>query len=226
MNQNEALLIIDMQRGFMPASEGDRLSLPGFGELPVTGGELLIPHINELTVAFNGLHLGRVESTRDAHPRVTAHFSDEPDYESTWPAHCIFGTPGSELHPDLLIRKQGLSVDYLKGMEACLSPEDDDSYSGALARSPYTGKTLPEGLRDNGINHVTITGVALGDGAEHKLCVDSTAVDLYELGFDVTVVTDATEAVLPGNKELCFRNLGDMGIRLATTKEVLSYVHA
>lgn len=223
MTHNEALLIIDMQRGFMPASEGERLGEAGFGELPVAGGELLIPKINELTMAFQGLRRNHVDWTRDAHPHQTAHFSEDPNYIDTWPPHCVFGTAGSELHPDLYIAQHGMFPGYLKGEQPCESPADDDSYSGALARNPFSGKLLPDELRANGIDTVTITGVALGDGAEHKLCVDSTAADFHNLGFNVTVVTDATEAVLPENKEICFRNLGDMGIRLATTEEVLNY---
>lgn len=226
MKHNEALLIIDMQRGFMPTTEGDRLGEPGFGELPVAGGELLVPKINELTMAFHGLRRAHVEWTRDAHPHHTAHFSDHPNFVDTWPSHCVFGTAGSELHPGLHIARHGMFPGYLKGERACTSPADDDSYTGALARNPLSGNLLPDELREMGIDTVTITGVALGDGADHKLCVDATAVDFHNLGFDVTVVTDATEAVLPENKELCFRNLGDMGIKLATAEEVLNYVRA
>ncbi len=42
-----------------------------------------------------------VVATRDHHIDPGAHFAATPDYVDTWPAHCVVGTGGVELHPDL-----------------------------------------------------------------------------------------------------------------------------
>jgi nicotinamidase/pyrazinamidase len=215
------LIIVDAQRGFMPASEGERLEKDGFDELGVTDGDKIVSPINRLSAAFARANWP-IATTQDYHPSQTAHFSETPNFVDTWPVHCVGGTSGAELHPDLLVAQQPeLATHFIKGDIACTSPADDTSYTGALAYNPETGVTLPDWLHAQRTKHVYVTGLALGDGSEHKLCVDSTASDLHRQGFDVTLITDATEAVLPENRELCMRRLGASGIHLVTTAELL-----
>lgn len=207
---------------------------PGFNELGVPGGEAVIEPINTLTTAFQEAGIENVY-TQEAHPddRVepyqrTAHFAaigEEPNFINVWPDHGRAGTPGADLHPALLIAQDPtLTRRFIKGDVVAATPEDDTSYTGALAHDPVTGELLPDYLRRKGKKFLTIVGLALGDGEENMLCVDSTATDFKKQGFDVTVVTDAVEAVLPPNREKCLRNMGNMGIRLATTAEVLAVV--
>lgn len=220
--RKEALVIVDAQRGFMPASEGNRLSLEGFGELGVEGGQNIIDHLNALTRRMSEKALGLIATTQDWHPTDTAHISDTPNYLTTWPAHCIANTPGAELHPDLLVAQYpDLATRFIKGDKACATPEEDDSYTGALAYNPATGQQLPDWLREQGADTIYVAGLALGDGNEHPLCVDSSARDLHNEGFNVTLITDATEAVVPENRERCFTNMAALGIRLVTTNELL-----
>lgn len=219
----EALVIVDTQRGFMPASEGERLQLSGFGELGVDGGEYIVERINRLTAALSATAGNLIATTQDWHPVHTAHFATEPNYIDTWPSHCVANTDGAELHPDLLVAQQPeLATRFIKGTEACTSPADDDSYTGALAMNPETGLLLPDYLQQHRVRRVYVAGLALGDGDEHPLCVDSTARDLKKQGFEVTLVTDAAEAVFPANRATCFANLGRLGVNLATTEELLT----
>lgn len=217
---NTALLIIDAQRGFMPASEGQRLGGEGFGELPVIGGENIVPAVNALTTACRELGTP-VMTTQDWHPLNTAHFNEEPNYVNTWPVHCVADTLGAQLHPQLIaaVPDRGITA-FKKGTESAQTPQEDTSYTGYLAKNE-AGQTLPEVLKKHRISTLYVVGLALGDGHEHPLCVDSTALDFKKAGFDVTVVTDAVEAVLPQNRELCFKNLGKAGVKLATTAEAL-----
>lgn len=214
MYKHEALGIIDGERCFFPKQEGYRLNLPGFGELGVEGGEKIIDPINLLTHYFRRYNR-YIFDTRDQHPEETAHFD-------IWAKHGVANTPGGELHPDLLIAQHPSIVeDFIKGDVVAKTPEEDTSYTGALAHNTE-GLLLPDALRQRNINSVTLTGLALGDGAERKLCVDSTAVDLFNDGFDVTVVSDAVEAVFPEDREVCLQRMGAMGIKIATTAEVLA----
>ncbi len=220
---NQALVIVDAQRCFMPAEEGVRLNVPGFGELGVEGGQNIVAPLNQLTDAFNRSGLP-VFTTQDQHPEETAHFSAEPNFVNTWPKHGRAGTPGGELHPDLLVAQDPWrATRTIKGDVVAQGPEDDTSYTGALAHDK-DGELLPDALRRLKVTAVTVGGLALGDGAENKLCVDSTAVDLFKQGFEVTVVTDAVEAVLPENRAKCLRNLAKLGLKLATTAEVRELV--
>src|SRR5262249_19580081 len=139
-----ALVVVDVQPGFVP----ERADLPGSGELGVPDGEGIIPNINRLLGKFAALGCD-VVTTQDYHPEVTAHFSDEPNFVTTWPRHCVGGTPGAELHPDLEI--PGSAVRFRKGMESLKPGEFDTSYSGYFATDPVTGISLP--------NHLAVRGV-------------------------------------------------------------------
>lgn len=221
----EALIIVDAQRGFMPAHEGTRLALPGFGELGVEGGEKIVEKINALTRALGEKTFGLIATTQDWHPLHTAHISETPNFVDTWPVHCIANTPGAELHPDLLVTQEpALATRFIKGDQPCATPAEDDSYTGALAYNPETGVRLPDWLREQGAETVYVTGLALGDGNEHPLCVDSTARDLHQEGFNVSLITDAAEAVFPENRAQCFQQMATRGIRLLTTHEALQEI--
>jgi nicotinamidase/pyrazinamidase len=224
MNHNKALLIIDAQRGFMPAEEGVRTAMRGFGELPVPDGQAVVAPLNKLTLDFLD-HRQTVVTTQDWHPAETAHFSNNPNYVDSWPSHCVAGTPGASLHPELLAAK-AVSAHFYKGDVAAKTPDDDTSYTGALAHAASDETLLlPDYLEARGVRRVYIGGLALGDGDKHPLCVDSTAIDLYRKRFDVAVLTDAVEAVLPENRDKCFQKLGELGIRLITTQEAAVEVY-
>lgn len=210
--EKRALIVVDMENDFIT------------GSLAVPGAENLIEKVNRATRAFGHAALP-VAATLDFHPKFTAHFSDEPNFVDTWPVHCVAGTHGAELHPELEIAKHhALATRFIKGTEPCESPADDNSYTGVLAHNPETGLLLPQWLERRGIEEVDVLGLAIGDGDEKKLCVDSTAADLHELGYRVNLVTDATEAVLPENRAKCFKNLGKRGIRLMTLSQVLEEI--
>ena len=141
---------VDMDRCFMPAEENDRLDIEGCGELPVPGAHLLVPIINRIVeVALD--HNVPVAETSEAHPEETAHFSDNPDFVNTWPKHGVQGTPGAMLHPGLVTAHDPRVAHFVKGDIAARTPEEDNSYTGALAHRthPETGadQLLPEYYR-------------------------------------------------------------------------------
>jgi nicotinamidase/pyrazinamidase len=159
------------------------------------------------------------------HPDKTAHFSDTPNFVDSWPPHCRKDTPGAAFHPELLAGGN-VAAHFIKGDVAAATPAEDNSYTGALAHRYYPlsdrDVLLPEYLRNEGVDVVYLGGLALGDGKDHPLCVDSTAIDLKQAGFKVIVITDAVEAVNPDNREICFANLGAIGVQLATTSEIIA----
>lgn len=229
MNHNKALVIVDAQRGFMPAEEGERLGVEGFGELTVPNGQRIVRPINGMTGIFFD-HDMQVITTQDMHPEQTAHFSDKPNFVDTWPRHCVAGTPGSELHPELLAAKDPRALHFIKGDVEAASPDQDDSYSGALAHMRIPGENYEELLMEylwgDRAAPLGVYVCGLTVGKKRPLCVDSTAIDLKKEGFDVTVVTDAVEAVIPEDFEACMKNLGTAGIRLVNSHQAVAEVAA
>jgi nicotinamidase/pyrazinamidase len=165
-----ALGLIDVQAGFMPAEEGDRLHRNGFGELPISHGQDIVPTLNELVAAyaFRGAH---VFTTQDWHPYETAHFSDTPDYQTTWPRHCVAGTEGADVHPGLLLPHN--YERFTKGFVHLQRSEEDTSYSGYYATNALD-ETLPDWLEKKQIKAVHLGGLAL------DYCVGQTALDIRE----------------------------------------------
>lgn len=210
----QAFGIIDAQRGFMPAEEGARLHRHGFGELPVPHGEEIIAPINRVVGAFVTAK-AEVFTTQDWHPHFTAHFSETPDFNTNWPVHCMGGTLGAELHPELALPAS--SRRFIKGFEPLIRGEDDTSYSGHFAVDPTTNLSLPEWLRGHGVGHVYLGGLAL------DYCVGKTALDLkIQDGLAVTVVLDATRGISQETTDAMLAQFDAVGVGTITSDELLA----
>jgi len=164
-----ALLVVDVQNDFTDPD----------GSLYVPGGEAIVPVINaEIDTATAAG--ARVVYTQDWHPPSTPHFAKDG---GSWPVHCVAGTAGAELYPQL--RVVGPSV--RKGVSG------EDGYSGFSQRDPVSGETvatsLEADLRAAGVSRLVVVGLA------QDVCVKDTALDGCRLGYDVTVVRAATRPV-------------------------------
>ncbi len=210
--------LIDAQRGFMPAEEGQRLNVEGFGELPITEGEQIVSNVNTLLGEFAVRNLA-LFTTQDWHPENTAHFAEEPNFNTTWPRHCVNNTPGAELHPEIVLPAG--SKQFVKGFEPLMRGEDDTSYSGYNAYNQQDGLRPTEYLENHGVTTLILGGLAL------DYCVGKTAIDMREkAGLEVTVVTDATRPVAEETGVEMLEQFKDKGIKVATTEEVLHYLTA
>lgn len=168
-----ALIVVDVQRDFC---EG--------GALAVSGGTDTADRISRLlTSADHGYDL--VVATRDHHIDPGGHFSDHPDYVTSWPPHCVVGTPGMEFADRLTFRAFDAVFD--KGSY-------DDGYSGFGGQS-QDQVPLADWLTGHRADQVDVVGLA----TDH--CVRATALDAAREGFDTTVRLDYTAAVAPGRIE-------------------------
>lgn len=207
----KALGIIDAQRGFMSATEGLLLRRRGFGELPVPDGEQIIAPLNRLIGVYS-LCGQPIFTTQDWHPLTTAHFSDTPDFKTTWPKHCVAGSPGAALHP--YIKLPVGARRFFKGEQPLEHGEDDLSYSGYYATDPHSGLSLPEWLKKHSITEVLLGGLAL------DYCVGKTALDLKQrTGIAVTVAIDATRGVTSESSEAVLGQFTEAGVNVTTTAQ-------
>ena len=179
-----ALVVVDVQRDFC---EG--------GALAVTGGAAVARRVSALLAADHGYDL--VVATRDHHIDPGEHFSDSPDFVTSWPRHCVVGTPGVELHDELTSR--GFAAVFDKGEYAA-------AYSGFEGRDA-DGRGLADFLRQHGVQQVEVCGIA----TDH--CVRATALDAAAAGFDTTVLLDLTAAVDPDRLDATLEQLGAAGVR-------------
>jgi nicotinamidase/pyrazinamidase len=177
------LVVVDVQRDFC---EG--------GSLAVAGGAVVAAAINDLLWADHDY--AYVVATRDHHIDPGAHFSDEPDFVSSWPPHCVAGTPGAEFHQQLTYREFGGVFD--KG-------EYGAAYSGFEGRSE-TGAGLAAWLSEHGVEQVDVCGIAT------DYCVRATALDAAANGFATTVLLPLTAAVNPARVATVVEELQGAGV--------------
>jgi nicotinamidase-related amidase len=97
-----------------------------------------------------------------------------------------------------------------------LGQQPTDHLVTKYTRGAFTGTDLEQYLRGEGVTQVVVTGVATGSG------VESTARHAHELGFNVTVATDAvtdmSAEVHENSVVRIFPGLGETG----TTDEILA----
>lgn len=186
-----ALVVVDVQNDF--ADPGGGLAVPGGHEVvPVVNGEILRAQRSGSLVVY----------TQDWHPPTTPHFRTEG---GLWPVHCVQGTWGAELHPDLDVVGQVVQ----KGTGG------EDGYSGFSVRDPRSGDekdtALERVLRRASVERVVVVGLAA------DVCVKDTAIDAARRGFRTTVLRDATRAVEleAGDGARAEEELGAAGVDIA-----------
>ncbi|HJX43437.1 MAG TPA: isochorismatase family protein [Geodermatophilus sp.] len=178
-----ALLVVDVQNDFC---EG--------GSLAVTGCSAVAAAITEHVRCSDYAH---VVATRDHHVDPAGHFAEQPDYLDTWPAHCVVGTDGAELHPAL--DRAPLEAVFDKGEYAA-------AYSGFEGRAG--GVALADWLRERGVDAVDVAGIA----TDH--CVRATALDALAEGFRVRVLLHLTAGVAQASTAAALDQLRTAGVDL------------
>ncbi len=180
-----ALLVVDVQNDFC---EG--------GSLAVAGGVAVAAAITEHLRTSRGEYL-HVVATRDHHVDPGHHFAEQPDFLDTWPAHCVVGTDGVELHEAL--DRGPIEAVFDKGEYAA-------AYSGFEGSSD--GVALVDWLRSHGVTEVDIAGLA----TDH--CVRATALDAVGSGFSTRVLLPLTAGVAEASTEAALDQLRTAGVEL------------
>jgi nicotinamidase/pyrazinamidase len=178
-----ALVVVDVQNDFC---EG--------GSLAVAGGSAVAAAITEHVAAGGYDH---VVATRDHHIDPGGHFAEHPDFLETWPAHCVVGTDGVELHPAL--DRRPLEAVFDKGEHAA-------AYSGFEGAAD--GVPLADWLRSHGVDAVDVVGIA----TDH--CVRATALDAVGNGFATRVLLHLTAGVAEASTEAALEQLRTAGVEL------------
>jgi nicotinamidase/pyrazinamidase len=185
-----ALIVVDVQNDFADPA----------GSLAVSRAQHIMPRINAEVDAAR-LAGSPVVYTQDWHPASTPHFAKDG---GIWPVHCVAGTWGAELHPELTVDGEIVR----KGSNG------EDGYSGFSMRDPVSGTEIPTPLeamlREQGIERVVICGLAT------DYCVNATALDARRLGFETVILRRAVAAVNlnPGDEERALVEMAGAGAEL------------
>ncbi|HEY8114363.1 MAG TPA: isochorismatase family protein [Actinomycetes bacterium] len=184
---SRAFIVVDVQNDFC---EG--------GSLEVAGGAgvagAITKHMRAAAADYD-----HVIATKDYHIAPGGHFSEEPDYVTTWPRHCVVGTPGVEFHDRLAT--EPIEAVFTKGAYAA-------AYSG------FEGTTegevgLADWLRRQDVDRVDVVGIA----TDH--CVRATAIDAVKAGFATRVLLDLTAGVARETVDHAIDQMREEGVELA-----------
>lgn len=206
MNSSTALLIVDVQYGFMPG-----------GGLPVADGDAVVPVINRIAPLFVNAVL-----TQDWHPPGHVSFAaNHPGRQAfelltlpygeqvLWPTHCVQGTRDAALHDDLQVPQAQLIL--RKGFHPSV-----DSYSAFVEADRTTTTGLAGYLHARGITSLYICGLAT------DYCVAWSALDARAAGFNVIVIEDACRAIdLNGSLEKAWADMALAGVKRIQSSSIL-----
>ncbi|MEU3145437.1 MULTISPECIES: isochorismatase family protein [unclassified Streptomyces] len=192
-----ALIVVDVQNDFC---EG--------GSVAVAGGAEIAVKVRDLVGRAAGAGYQHVVATRDHHIDPGDHFSDTPDFKTSWPVHCVAGTQGSDFHPDFLPAVHAGAVDavFYKGAY-------EAAYSG-FEGAAEDGTEMTVWLREQGVTAVDVVGIA----TDH--CVKATALDAAAAGFTTRVLLDLTAGVNHDTIEQARDALRRAGVELSGTPVV------
>ncbi|MEU7102684.1 isochorismatase family protein [Streptomyces longwoodensis] len=166
-----ALIIVDVQKDFC---EG--------GSIPVKGGAGRAAAIADLVERADGQY-AFVVATRDHHIDPGDHFSENPDFQNSFPVHCVVGSDGGEFHPAFAPAVDAGHVD-----EVVFKGAHSASKSG-FEGFTKDGTTLSDWLKARDVTDLDVVGIA----TDH--CVKATALDGVRAGFTVRVLLDYTAGV-------------------------------
>lgn len=195
MKKDSATVVVDMLYDFID------------GSLACIGGEEAVEETRKFLeknlegegdAAVEILDTKPVLFIRDHHP---ADHSSFKDFGGIWPAHCVAGTRGGEIHEKLLpFVNEDLTFD--KGCDRAV-----EQYSGFDGRNA-AGQPLGEVLSLMDINTVYVCGIAT------EYCVRSTCEDLLKAGFKVQLLKDCLAYVNEEGHRKALEEMAAEGIEL------------
>ena len=200
---------VDTQHDFMKAD----------GKLYVPDAEHIIPNLKKLTDFAHGHGLRIVASADDhvaAHPEISA----TPDWKTTFPPHCLRGTPGQTKIPETALR-DSLVIEP--------EPEDARALGGRVRGHP--GDILFHKHRFDVFSNANVLPV-LDALDPHDVVLYGVALDVcdrYALEgllehrprIRLFAVVDAMKPIDRDVAEHLLREWGDEGVRLVKTSEVV-----
>ena len=151
----------------------------------------------------------------DQHELSDPEISAEPDYDTTWPPHCLLGTRGAEkiaetkqLDPlplPLVPLPRGILQDLLAGRREIVIPKKH--------YDPFTNPNTENLLDMLDPDEILLFGVAT------DICDDAAVRALLRRGRRIAFVEDASRGVDESRVAACLTAWRDAGVRFTTAGE-------
>ena len=188
------------------------------GKLYVNGAEALAPNLARLTryAHDNGI---RILASSDNHDPGDEEISENPNFQSTFPPHCLRGTRGqariaeTTLRNPLVVEPEQPVSDVL----ARLDQHDGDLLFHKRYFDVFTNPNVAPVLNALRITDVVLYGVALD--VCNRYAVEGLLAQFPDIA--LSVVTDAVRALDENGRAALFENWQARGVTLKLTEELL-----
>jgi nicotinamidase/pyrazinamidase len=186
------------------------------GKLAVPGATQALPAMARLVEAARAAGVPHVASADD-HELTDSEISDEPDYSTTYPPHCLRGTRGAEKVAEtqqadpVPLALTEVPAKWLDGREYLLLKKSFDVFT-----NPNADRLL-ELLRPD---EIVLFGVAT------DVCDDAAIRGFIERGVPVVFVEEASRGLDEARTAACTRAWREAGVRFATVDEAVESLHA
>jgi nicotinamidase/pyrazinamidase len=187
---------------------------PG-GKLYFPGAEEARPAMARLVETARGAGIVHVASC-DQHELSDPEISEEPDYESTWPPHCLLGTGGAEKIPEtkqldplplpLVPVPPTVLRRLLDGRREILIPKKQ--------YDPFTNPNSEPVLDMLDPDEILLFGVAI------DICDDAAVRALLRRGRRISFVEDAARGVDESRVAACTEAWRHAGVSFTTADQV------
>ena len=191
--RNSALVVVDMLYDFIDGTLACQNADNAVKET--------LKQIDKLTKGQGGdeheiLDTFPILFVRDQHPADHCSFTEQG---GTWPAHCVAGTRGGEIHDDLkpYVREE---LTFDKGCD-----KGTEQYSGVEGLNTAE-QTLGEILELLDTTDVYVCGIAT------EFCVKNTCEDLRKAGFKVHLLKDCVGYVTAEGHQEALKEMTSKGI--------------
>ena len=181
------------------------------GKLYVPGAEETVPAMKRLVDAARSAGVVHVASADD-HELTDAEISDTPDFETTYPPHCLRGTRGARKLPEteqedpVPLTLERVPERYLDGREFLLLKKSFDVFTNPNADA------LIERLDPD---EIVLFGVAT------DVCDDAAIRAFLQRGRQVRFVEDAARGLDEGRVTACTAAWREAGVQFTTVDEVV-----
>jgi nicotinamidase/pyrazinamidase len=200
---------VDTQYDFMHAD----------GKLYVPEAERIIPNLKRLSDYAHG-HAICVVASADDHVASHPEISETPDWRSTFPPHCMRGTPGQKKIPETALRDP-LVIEPARVDRPVLADRLRAHKGDILFHKHrfdvFTNENVPAVLDVLNPDDIVLYGVAT------DVCDKAAVEGLLERRphTRLFVVTDAVRGIDKDVSDQLLKDWGDEGVRLVKTKEVV-----
>jgi len=189
------------------------------GKLYVKGAEEIRPVLKQIT-EFAKKEGIRVINTCDYHHINSNELSSVPNFETSFPQHCLAGTSGADFISETL-PESPLLIDWDHEMAIFAEFDDPDRFRNIVIRKDafdvFAGNPHAEKVvRILHPEQVFVYGVST------NVCVDKAVIGLIERGIKVYVFKDAIKE-LP-NLPLPFEEWKSKGVEMIAFTDIMKYL--